>query len=95
MEISWWRDLVIVIWGIVATIVLIIITILACFLYKRLNRLMDEADIIAARTNDLIDYAEEEVIQPVAQFGGLIQGVIQGVGFISDLFKKKEDKKDE
>ena len=95
MEITWWRDLVIVIWGLVATIVLIIITVVAVRLYKRILRTMDSIDMVAARTSDLIDYAEEEVIQPVANFGGLIQGVIQGVSFFSELFKKKEGKEDE
>jgi hypothetical protein len=95
MEISWWRDLVIVIWGLVATVAVTIITVVACILYKRVVRVLDSADSIAVRTNDLIDYAEEEVLKPAVQFGTLIQGVIQGAGLIADLFKKKEGKKDE
>lgn len=95
MEISWWRDLVIVIWGLVATVAVIIIAVVACILYKRIVKLLDSANSIAIRANDLIDYAEEEVLKPAVQFGTLIQGVIQGVGLITDLFKKKEDKKDE
>jgi len=95
MEISWWRDMVIVIWGLVGTIVLIIITVVAFLLYKRINKFLDSADTIAARTNDLIDYAEEEVLQPLVKFGTVIQGIIQGAVFIADLFKKKEGKRDE
>lgn len=95
MDISWWRDFVIVIWGLVATIVLVIITVVAILLYKRILRTMDSIDTVAARTSDLIDYAEEEVIQPVAQIGGMIRSIIQGASFISSLFKKKEDKSNE
>ena len=95
MEISWWRDLAIIIWGLIATVAAIIITVITIILYKRMNKLLDSADSIAVRTNDLIDYAEEEVIHPAMQFGTLIQGVLQGVNLFSDLFKKKEAKKDE
>lgn len=95
MEISWWRDLVIIIWGAVGTVILVIITIIVWLLYKRVNRLVDSADSIIARTSDLIDFAEEEVLQPAAQFESFIQGIIRGARFISDLFRKKEDKKSE
>lgn len=95
MDLAWWRDLVIVILGLVGTVALVSITIVAILLYKRILKTMDSFDMVAARTSDLIDYAEEEVIQPVAQVGGLIQGVIKGVGFVSKLFSKKEAKSDE
>ena len=95
MEISWWRDLVIIIWGVAGTVILVIITIIVWLLYKRVNRLVDSADSIIARANDLIDYAEEEVLQPAAQFGSVIQGIVHAASFISKLFRKKEDKKDE
>ncbi len=95
MDLAWWRDLVIVIFGLVGTIALVITMIVAILLYKRILKALDSVDMVAARTSDLIDYAEEEVIQPVAQVGGLIQGVIKGIGFVSKLFNKKEAKSDE
>lgn len=95
MEMSWWRDLVIVIWGVVAMIAVLLISVIVIILYRRANKLLDSANSIADRTNDLIDYAEEEVLKPAVQFGGMLQGIIQGAGLIVDMFKKKEGKKDE
>jgi hypothetical protein len=92
MEISWWRDLVIVIWGMVATIAVVIITIIALLFYKKVSTLIDSADYAVARASSIIDYAEQEVLKPVIQLGSILQGVVQGVGFFSNMFKKKEEK---
>ncbi len=92
MEISWLRDLTIVIWGMVATISVVIITIVALLFYKKVSTLLDSADYAVARASDIIDYAEQEVLKPVIQLGTILQGVVQGVGFFSNLVKKKEGK---
>jgi hypothetical protein len=94
MEISWLRDLVIVIWGLVATVAVVIITVIAYLFYKKVSVLLDSADYAVARASDILDYAQQEVLQPVIQLGTILQGVVQGVGFFSSIFKKKE-KKDE
>jgi hypothetical protein len=92
MEISWLRDLVIVIWGLVATVAMVVITIIAYLFYKKLSMLLDSADYAVAKASEILDYAQEEVLQPVIQLGTILQGVVQGVGFFSKIFKKKESK---
>jgi hypothetical protein len=92
MDIAWWRDLIIVIWGIVATIAVAVIAIIAFLFYKKLSTLIDSADYVVARAGDIIDYADEEVLRPVIQFGTVLQGIIQGAGFISNIWRKKEHK---
>jgi hypothetical protein len=92
MEISWWRDLVIVIWGLVATVAVVIMTIIAYLFYKKVSTLLDSADYAVAKASDILDYAEQEVLQPVIQLGTILQGVVQGVSFFSNIFRKKEGK---
>ncbi|MCX6001156.1 MAG: hypothetical protein NTY79_01265 [Chloroflexi bacterium] len=90
MDLSWWRDLVIVIWGAITTAAVICICILVCLLYKKLVPLVKDADIVVGKVGDVIDYTKEEVISPVVQFTSAAQGIVQGITLIADIFKKKE-----
>lgn len=94
MDISWWRDLVIVIWGLVASIAVIVISVLIILSYRKLSTLMKSADTMVAKANDVLDYTKEEILQPAVQLERLIQGIIKGFSLISNLFKKKEDSDD-
>jgi hypothetical protein len=90
LEISFWRDLVIVVWGLIGTLALIFISIIAFLFYKRTISLLESADIVVSRVGEIVDYADKEVIRPVVQFGTMVQGIVQGMEFISNIFKKKE-----
>jgi len=91
MDLAAWRDLMIVIWGFVATIAIVFICIIIYMFYKRTISLLESADLVVAKVSDVIDYADKEVIRPVTQFGAMIQGIIQGVNLFSNIFKKKEE----
>jgi len=90
MDLSWWRDLVIVIWGLITTITAICICILVILLYKKLVPLVEDANIVVGKVGDVVDYTKEEVISPVVQFASAAQGIVQGITLIADIFKKKE-----
>ena len=90
MDLSWWRDLVIVIWGLITTITAICICILVILLYKKLVPLVEDANIVVGKVGDVVDYTKEEVISPVVQFASAAQGIMQGITLIADIFKKKE-----
>jgi hypothetical protein len=97
MDLSWWRDLAIVVWAGIATIALIIISIIVLLLYRRLVPLMESAgtvmestDKVVNKVGAVVDYTREEVISPVVQFGSAVQGIAQGITLIVDLFRKKE-----
>ncbi len=92
MDISWWRDLVIVIWGIVATIAVVVVAIVMFLLYRKISTLMDSMDYVMAKTSDIIDYAEQEVLKPVIQLGTIVKGFVSGASFFANLFKRKEEK---
>jgi len=90
MDISWWRDLVIVIWGLITAIAAVCICILVFLLYKKLVPLVEDANIVVGKVGDVVDYTKEEVISPVVQFASAAQGIVQGITLIADIFKKKE-----
>ena len=90
MDISWWRDLVIVIWGLITAIAAVCICVLVFLLYKKLVSLVEDANIVVGKVGDVVDYTKEEVISPVVQFASAAQGIVQGITLIADIFKKKE-----
>jgi ABC-type Fe3+-hydroxamate transport system substrate-binding protein len=90
MDLSWWRDLVIVTWGLITIIAAIFICILALLLYKKLVPLVEDADIVVGKVGDAVDYTREEVISPVVQFTSAILGVAQAITLVADIFKRKE-----
>ena len=90
MDLSWWRDLVIVIWGLISAIAAVSICIVVFLLYKKLVPLVEDANIVVGKVGDVVDYTREEVISPVVQFASAAQGIVQGINLIADIFKKKE-----
>ena len=90
MDLAWWRDLVIVIWGLVTTVAVICIGILVVLLYKKLVPLVEDANVVVGKVGDVVDYTKEEVISPVVQFASAVQGIVQGINLIADIFRKKE-----
>ncbi|MGA2158590.1 MAG: hypothetical protein ABSG90_05170 [Dehalococcoidia bacterium] len=90
MDLSGWRDLVIIIWGVVATIALVFISVIIYLFYKRTMSLLESADMVVGKVADIVDYADKEVIRPVTQLGTMIQGILQGISLFSSIFKKKE-----
>ena len=90
MELSFWRDIILIIWGLVATVAIVFISIILFLFYRRTISLLDSTDLVVARVSNIMDYAEKEMIRPVRQFGTMIQGIIQGVSIFSSIFKKKE-----
>ncbi len=97
MDISWWRDLAIVVWAGIATVGLVFVCIIVFLLYRRLVPLMksadtvlESADTVVNKVGDVVDYTKQEVISPVVQLGSAVQGIAQGITLIVDLFRKKE-----
>ncbi len=98
MDLSWWRDLAIVIWACIATIAVVFISIIILLLYRKLVPLMksadaviESADTVVNKVGAVVDYTRDEVISPVVQLGSAVQGIAQGINLIVNLFKKKEE----
>ncbi|MFC1928942.1 hypothetical protein ACFLXK_05020 [Chloroflexota bacterium] len=94
MSIDWFRDLVISIFGIVATVVSIFVAILSYSLYRKIGPILKSINKSAANIQKLSSYAGNEVAQPLIQVAAMIQGVRRGIGAVSKIFKNKKGGKD-
>jgi hypothetical protein len=90
MDIAWFRDLVICISGLVVTLVVVFIAVLAYLLYNKARSLMDSLKATSATINEITSAVRDEIVKPVLQWVSLIRGVLQGIDLVSRLFRKEE-----
>jgi hypothetical protein len=90
MDIGWFRDLVICISGLVITVVVIFIAVLAYLLYSKMRPVLDSMKATSATLQEITTTVKDEVVKPVLQFVTLIRGIAQGIELASRLFKKEE-----
>lgn len=90
MELSSLRDLVLVIWGLIATIAIIYLCIMVGILYWRINIFLSSANTAALKIRQIADKVQEEVFTPLAQIGSFLRGINQSMAFINKLFNRKE-----
>ena len=90
MGITWYRDLMICISGLVATGVLIFIAVLLYSLYRRTRSILDSIKATSRTVQGVSSFVGDEVVKPVIQVAAVIQGIRQGIDTISKFFKKQE-----
>ena len=95
MSIDWLRDLIIVIFGLVATGVLIFLAVLVYLVYRRASSIMKSVATISKTVEGISSYAGDEVLKPMIQVVSFIQGLSQGINAISKVFKRKKGGRDE
>lgn len=91
MGIEWFRDLVICIFGIGATVAVITLVVLACLLYRKIKPILDSARSVAKTAENISTTMGTEVAQPLSQLATVIQGVQQVVGLVNRFRKNKEE----
>ena len=89
MDIGWYRDLAIIILAVVAAGVLIIITVLAFSLYRRMRYILDSEKTAAKTLQQISSYLSDEVVKPVVQIATVVHGIWQGIDSVTRLFKRK------
>ncbi len=90
MDIGWFRDLVICISGLVITLVVIFIAVLAYLLFNKMRPVLDSMKATSATLQEITATVKDEVVKPVLSLATLIRGVVQGIELASRLFKKEE-----
>jgi uncharacterized membrane protein YbhN (UPF0104 family) len=92
VDLSAWRDIILIIWGLVASVAIVFIAVILFLFYRKTTALIESTDLLVARTGDIIDYLNSEVVKPVSRLGTMIKGITQGVSIFSSIFNKKEGK---
>ena len=94
MELSSWRDIILIIWGLVATVSMVFISVILFLFYRKTSSVLDSTDLMVGRVGNMVDYLEKEVVRPVSRFGTMVQGIMQGISIFGSIFNKKEDQDD-
>jgi hypothetical protein len=90
VELSSWRDIILIIWGVVATAAMVFISVILFLFYRKTISVLDSTDLMVAKVSGIVDYVNAEVIRPVSRFGTMIQGIMQGISIFGSIFNKKE-----
>jgi hypothetical protein len=90
VDLSFWRDVILIIWGSVATVAIVFIAVILFLFYRKTVSLLESTDLMVAKASDIVEYINKEVLRPVNRFGTMVQGIIQGVSIFGSIFKKKE-----
>ena len=91
MDIAWFRDLIICIFGISATVVVLSLAVLAILCYRRVRPILDSVKATTKTVENLSSTVEEEVARPLAQVAAFVQGVRQAVGLFKGFRMRKEE----
>ena len=93
MSIEWFRDLVICVFGIGATVVLIFLGVLALLLYLKIKPILDSSKATVKTVENISSCVEEEVARPLAQIVAFVQGVSQAVSLFGRFSREQGRRK--
>ena len=91
MSIEWFRDLVVCIFGLGATVAVIFLAVLALLFYRRLRPVLDSLKATTKTVENLSSCVEVEVARPLSQVAAFVQGIRQALELVGRLTKKKEE----
>jgi hypothetical protein len=88
VTIDWFRDLVIIIFGLVGTFFLVFIGIMAFSLFRRFEVILDSLKVTSANIQEISTVAKEQLTRPVSQVGSIFRGIVSWIKIIGNYFKK-------
>ncbi|MCL2149815.1 MAG: hypothetical protein FWH51_02630 [Dehalococcoidia bacterium] len=103
MDIVWFRDLTIIIMGVMATLFLLIMVVLALAIFRRIKDVSKSVKEISVSVQEVVtsvkattdniasmsSFACSEMAEPLHRTAGLVQGVLRGCEAVLSLFKRK------
>jgi hypothetical protein len=90
LSIDWFRDLTIIIYGVVGAVFLIAVGIMAFALFRRITVILDSLKVTTANIEEISTAAKEQIVRPIIQFGTIFQGLTKWIEVISAYFKKSK-----
>ncbi len=91
MSIEWFRDFVIIIWGLASTVVVLVIGVLVIMFYRRIRPALDSLRTTTKTVENITSVVEENVAGPLSKVVAFVQGMRQAATLVSQLRNKKED----
>ena len=90
MSIELFRDLVICIFGVMATVAMILIAVLVVSLYRKSRNVLQSVEATSKNIQEITSSLRKKVISPIAGMGALIQGMYKGIEAIDKIFGKRK-----
>ena len=89
MNIEWFRDLVISIFGVGVTLVVIFIGVLALMFYLKLRPILNSIKSVTKTVENISSCVEEEMSGPLARLAAFVQGISQAINLVGKFSKRK------
>ena len=86
MSIADWRDLVIIIYGILGIFLVLSVIILAFFIYTKVSSILDDVKSISDKAKVLADYTSKQVVEPLIGLSVLIESATEGIRQAGRIF---------
>jgi len=104
MDIGWFRDQVICIWGLVGAIVLIFIAVIVFKLYRKSRAILNNVteatsqgkhiltsvESSASVVKNIVSKVDQEMLGPAIQIASVIQGIRYGVTIFNKIFGSRK-----
>jgi uncharacterized protein YoxC len=91
VDIEWFRDLVICIFGLGAAVAVIILAVLALILFFKIQPILKSVKSTTKTVENISSCVEEEVVKPLSQLAAFIQGIRQAAGMFGRFTRNKEE----
>jgi hypothetical protein len=91
VDISWLRDLVIVIYGILAILLAVPVFVLIIIFYRKLMEILASVEKTTADAREVIGTVKEEFVSPLSKIMVIFQTIRQTATMVSDFMKKQQE----
>ncbi|MBI4284682.1 MAG: hypothetical protein HY670_02120 [Chloroflexi bacterium] len=87
MSIGLFRDVIIIVFGIVGTVTLVMLAIIIASLFRRMRTTQELIQSTLATLQ-----SSSEVVKPVLEVVALIQGIRKGIDIVNSFFESRENR---
>ncbi len=94
MTIEWFRDLTIILYGLVGAVFLVAAGLMAFALFRRLTVILDSLKVTSSNIEEISTIAKQQIVKPIMQVGSVFQGITRWIEMISGYFNKTKKEVD-
>ena len=95
VSIEWLRDLAICILCFGGIVVIVFIGIMILMFYRKASPILDSVKGTTRSVHNISTCLEDEVVKPLSEIAGIVNGVYQGMEAIRGMTRKKKGGRDE
>ena len=90
MDLASLRDIVMIVWGLIASVATIYLVVVVAGISKQASSVMASLNEAAEKVKTIADQANREVVAPLSKIGSMLRGITQGVRFFNKIITGKE-----